>query len=657
MKKILDRISEILMTAFEECGYDPAYGKATLSNRPDLCEYQCNGALAAAKKYRKAPILIAKEVTEKLAGHDTFSLAEAVPPGFINLKASPAFVSAYLQEMQQDPNLSMDLVEHPHTIIVDYGGANVAKPLHVGHLRSAIIGESVKRICAFMGNQVIGDVHLGDWGLQMGLIITEVKHRQPELPYFDPSYEGEYPQEAPFTISQLEEIYPTASSRSKVDEEYRAEAMEATVRLQSGDRGYNALWHHILNVSMADLKKNYDNLNVHFELWKKESDAQPYIADMARKMKEDGYAYEDQGALIVDISEESDAKELPPCMILKSDGGALYTTTDLATIIDRMLHYQPDEMIYLADKRQELHYIQFFRCAKKTHLVNPDTGLQFIGFGTMNGKDGKPFKTREGGVMRLEHLMNDINEEMYRKIMDNHEADPDEARQTARLVGLSALKYGDLSNQASKDYVFDVDRFTSFEGNSGPYILYTIVRIKSILNRYTSGQGGDTDNDSGVSVSTAPAASNTENSTAAEALTSINGTSNTEAAAPASPADPEASPAVGESLRQALLAARRPDIASGQILPAASDSEKNLQLELTRFNSAIESAYEEKAPHRICAYIYDLANVFNRFYHETRILAEEDARQKESWIELLELTRRVLETSIALLGFTAPEKM
>ena len=435
---------------------------------------------------------------------------------------------------------------------------------------------------------MIGDVHLGDWGLQMGLIITELKHRKPELVYFDDSFTGEYPAEAPFTISELEEIYPCASGKSKEDEAYRNEALEATHLLQQGKQGYMALWNHIMNVSVTDLKRNYANLNVDFDLWKKESDAQPYIPDMVEDMKKRGFAYEDQGALVVDVKEESDTKEIPPCMLLKSDGASLYTTTDLATIVERMKLFQPDEILYVVDKRQELHFIQVFRCARKTGLVNPETKLSFLGFGTMNGKDGKPFKTREGGVMRLENLIADIDEEMYRKIVENRSVKDKDAKDTAKIVGISAIKYGDLSNQATKDYIFDVDRFTSFEGNTGPYILYTIVRIKSILNRYVQ-EGGD--------------------------------------------------------------------LSTGKILPAVNASEKNLMLQLSGFAAMVENAFEEKAPHKICAYIYEVSNAFNSFYHETKILSEEDQAQKESFLQLLQLTRRVLETSIDLLGFSAPDRM
>ncbi len=588
MKKILDFITGEMVQAFKAAGYDASYAKVSLSNRPDLCEYQCNGAMAAAKAYKKAPIVIANDVVEKLTESKVFSEVSAVNPGFINLKLEAGFLADYLQKMQEDENLSIEKTAEPRKIMIDYGGPNVAKPLHVGHLRSAIIGESIKRMGRLMGHEVLGDVHLGDWGLQMGLIITELKVRKPELVYFDEAYEGEYPAEPPFTIGELEEIYPTASARSKEDEAYKEEAMQATYLLQHGHRGYQAVLHHILQVSVTDLKKNYERLSVSFDLWKGESDAQPYIPEMAEYMKNAGYSRLDEGAWVVDVKEESDTKEVPPCMILKSDGASLYTTTDLATIIDRMKNYHPDKMIYVVDKRQELHFIQVFRCARKTKLVEEGTELEFLGFGTMNGKDGKPFKTREGGVMRLESLIQDINEEMFRKITDNHEIDAEEARETAKIVGLAAIKYGDLSNQASKDYVFDVERFTSFEGNTGPYILYTIVRIKSILNKYRAGGGS---------------------------------------------------------------------LGTHEIRKPSGSSEKALMLVLSRFNSVMQNAFDELAPHKICAYIYDLANEFNHFYHETKILSEENEEQKASWIQLLALTKDVLELCTDTLGFSAPERM
>lgn len=594
MKTLIDLITEQVTNAFTGQGYDAKYGKVTLSNRPDLCEYQCNGAMAAAKEYKCAPFMISDKIAQALAENELFESVESVKPGFINMKVSPAYLAKYVSDMKADEGrFGCDKAAHPKTIIVDYGGANVAKPLHVGHLRSAVIGESIKRIGKFMGHHMIGDVHLGDWGLQMGLIIVELKERKPDLVYYDESYTGEYPKEAPFTISELEDIYPTASKKSKEDEAFREAAMEATSQLQAGRRGYRALLAHILDVSVTDLKKNYDNLNVSFELWKGESDAQPYIPDMVQMMKDKGFAYMSEGALVVDVKEDTDTKEIPPCIILKSDGASLYSTTDLATIVMRMQDYNPDTIIYLTDQRQSMHFVQVFRCARKTGLVGPDVELTHIGFGTMNGKDGKPFKTRDGGVMRLEYLLDEINEEMLKKITENQkekenlDISEEEAKQTAKTVALAAVKYGDLSNQASKDYCFDIERFTSFEGNTGPYILYTIVRIKSILKKYTA----------------------------------------------------------------------KNSLPDAPILGAHSASEKNLMLVLSRFNAMMENAYEEKAPHKICAYIYELANAFNGFYHETKILSEEDLKVQASYIGLLVLTKNILETCIDVLGFSAPDRM
>ena len=594
MKTLIDLITEQVTNAFTGQGYDAKYGKVTLSNRPDLCEYQCNGAMAAAKEYKCAPFMISDKIAQALAENELFESVESVKPGFINMKVSPAYLAKYVSDMKADEGrFGCDKAAHPKTIIVDYGGANVAKPLHVGHLRSAVIGESIKQIGKFMGHHMIGDVHLGDWGLQMGLIIVELKERKPDLVYYDESYTGEYPKEAPFTISELEDIYPTASKKSKEDEAFREAAMEATSQLQAGRRGYRALLAHILDVSVTDLKKNYDNLNVSFELWKGESDAQPYIPDMVQMMKDKGFAYMSEGALVVDVKEDTDTKEIPPCIILKSDGASLYSTTDLATIVMRMQDYNPDAIIYLTDQRQSMHFVQVFRCARKTGLVGPDVELTHIGFGTMNGKDGKPFKTRDGGVMRLEYLLDEINEEMLKKITENQkekenlDISEEEAKQTAKTVALAAVKYGDLSNQASKDYCFDIERFTSFEGNTGPYILYTIVRIKSILKKYTA----------------------------------------------------------------------KNSLPDAPILGAHSASEKNLMLVLSRFNAMMENAYEEKAPHKICAYIYELANAFNGFYHETKILSEEDFKVQASYIGLLVLTKNILETCIDVLGFSAPDRM
>jgi arginyl-tRNA synthetase len=590
MKKIIAIISEELMQAFESKGYDSQYGIVTLSNRPDLCQYQCNGALSAAKAYKKAPIMIASEVVEVLKDSKTFEKIEAIMPGFINISVKSEFLANYLNEMNRSEQFGLEKTSEPKTIVIDYGGPNVAKPLHVGHLRSAVIGESVKRICRYAGHNVIGDVHLGDWGLQMGLIITELKKRKPELVYFDESYTGEYPKEAPFTISELEEIYPAANEYSKTHPEYKEEAKNATFLLQNGNRGYMALWNHILNVSVTDLKNNYEKLNVSFDLWKKESDAQPYIPDMIQYLKDNNYTRISEGALVVDVKEETDTKEIPPCMILKSDGATLYNTTDLATMVERMKLFRPDAITYIVDKRQELYFEQVFRCAKKTKLVDENVRLTFLGFGTMNGKDGKPFKTRDGGIMRLETLISEINDAVYQKMLENREMPEEEARSISRKVGLAALKYGDLSNQASKDYVFDIDRFISFEGDTGPYILYTIVRIKSIVAKYKE--------------------------------------------------------LVGKS-----------EIEVSTILPTDIKSEINLMLQASKFNDVIMNAYEDNAPHRICQYIYELANAFNSFYHENKIIAEENKEKQQSWIALIMLIEEILETCIDLLGFDAPDRM
>jgi arginyl-tRNA synthetase len=590
MKKLVELISEDVTQAFISKGYDEKYGVVTPSNRPDLCQFQCNGAMAAAKAYKKAPIMIAQEIVEVLQDNSRIKEITAVMPGFINITLSDEFLAEYINDMRINKDFGCEKEKSPKKVIIDYGGPNIAKPLHVGHMRSAIIGESLKRIFKFMGNDAIGDVHLGDWGTPMGLVIAELKRRKPDLIYFDDNYTEEYPAEAPFTISELEEIYPAASAYSKENPEFLEEAKRITYLMQNGHRGYMALWKHMQDVSVTDLKKIYDNLNVSFELWKKESDAQPYVKDMVEYLKINNYARLSDGALVVDVKEEADTKEIPPFMILKSDGATLYSTTDLATIVERMKLFDPDHIIYITDKRQELHFEIVFRCAKKTKLVKEDTKLQFIGFGTMNGKDGKPFKTRDGGVLRLEYLIKMVTDEVYRKIMESRSMDEEEAKQIAAKVGLAALKYGDLSNQASKDYVFDLERFTSFEGNSGPYILYTIVRIKSILEKFN---------------------------------------------------------ATGKSISSDM-----------RILPASSAVERELMLQITRFSDLIHLAYEEQAPHRICQYIYDLADKFSSFYHDTKVISEDYSEERQgSLILMITLIQEILLTCIDLLGFEAPDRM
>lgn len=572
---------------FELRGYDREYGTVIVSNRPDMCQFQCNGALACAKKYKKTPIQIAYEIAQELKDIAEFEAVEAVNPGFINITLKDSYIVSYLTEMGNDKKFGSTEATSPLTIIVDYGGANIAKPLHVGHLRAAIIGESIKRISRFLGHKVIGDVHLGDWGLQIGMVISELKRRKPELPYFDENYMGEYPKVAPFTIDELEEIYPAASKLAKGDETAMEEARAATYELQMGRRGYIALWKHIFGVSVTDLKKNYSALNVEFDLWNGESDSQKYIGEMTKYLVDNCYTYESEGATVINVSRENDKQTIPPFILLKSDGATLYSTTDLATIWGRINEYNPDEIIYVVDKRQGMHFEQVFRCAVKTKIASEKLALNFIGFGTMNGKDGKPFKTREGGVMRLQDLIKMIKENVRGKLKGNKSIGEAEMEEISRKVGLAALKYGDLTNQVTKDYVFDLDRFSSFEGNTGPYILYTVVRIKSIL-----GKCKDLTNKYEL-----------------------------------------------------------------KLINPKSETERSLMLKLAGFNEAVEKAFYDKAPNKICEYIYDLANLFNKFYQDNRIVSEEDMEKKTSWIKLITMTKDILETGLELLGLEAPDRM
>ena len=583
MEKLLEKLSQTVAEAFEAAGYDAACGKVTVSNRPDLCEFQCNGAMPAAKAEHKAPLVIAEAVAEKLQNSEVFASAEAVKPGFLNLRVKPEYLAAHLEQMRAQAHLGVAGSVPARTVVLDYGGPNVAKPLHVGHLRPAIIGESIKRIYRYFGDTVIGDIHLGDWGLQMGLVIAELQERQPDLPYFDENA-TEYPESAPCTVSELEEIYPFASAKSKQDPAFAKKAHEITAQLQAHQRGYYALWQRILAISVADLKQNYEKLNVSFDVWKGESDAEPYIPPMLKELEARGVLTESEGAKVIEVAEPGDKKEMPPCIVVKSDGATLYATTDLATIVQRMQDYHPDKILYVTDKRQSLHFEQVFRAARKGGLVPAATELQHIGFGTMNGKDGKPFKTRDGGVMRLQTLIEDITAYVEAKISENKLVEGEEAHETARLIAVAALKYGDLSNLATKDYIFDLERFSAFEGNTGPYLLYTIVRVKSILSRYGKPAGLP-------------------------------------------------------------------------IVPADSDSAKVLQLVLSQMPDQLQMAYRDSAPNAVCAYVYELAQAVNQFYHETRILTEPDEKKQRGYIALIAMAKRAMEECIDLLGFSAPDKM
>ena len=585
MQSVIETLNELFMQSFENAGYDKELGRVVVSNRPDLCQFQVNGAMGGAKLYRKAPLQIANDVLANIKENDIVKDVNVVAPGFININVKDEFLSNYLNGMLNSPDCGFEKTQNPKTVVIDYGGPNVAKPLHVGHLRSAVIGESLKRLNNFYGNKVVGDAHLGDWGLQMGLIIHEISLRQPNLCYFDTNYEGEYPLEAPFTLKDLEEIYPSASKKSKEDENYLELARTATQELQDGRKGYRALWKHIMEASLPDLKRNYARLDVDFDYWYGESDAKPYINDMVEKMKKDGFAYMSDGALVVDVKQDSDTAPIPPCIILKSNGSAIYETTDLATLVQREQDFKPNRVIYVVDKRQALHFERVFRCAIKTGIINPNTDLSFVGFGTVNGADGKPFKTRSGGTMKLSELLDTVEAKV--SIKDSDKMSSEELKELSQIIALSAIKYGDLQNPCESNYIFDIDKFASFEGNTGPYILYTMVRIKSILSKLN--------------------------------LEAYEG------------ANPFAS--------------------------FTCEQESDLAISLIKFSHILTETVKKDAPSILCQYIYEVSNKFNAFYHNKKILAETDKQVLHSLVALITLTLNVLDTSINLLGFKAPEKM
>lgn len=588
MSTLKSRLTVIVEEAFAAAGYNKELGAVTFSDRPDLCQFQCNGALTGAKIHKKSPMMIANDVLSHLSENKIFKSVTVAPPGFINMILTDEFIAEEAEKMAESDRLALPVTEKK-TIVVDYGGPNVAKPLHVGHLRAAIIGETLKRLARFLGNDVIGDVHLGDWGLQMGLIISELYREQPSLCYFDENYTGEYPEESPVTIDDLSRLYPQASARSKEDEQFRAAAMQATKELQNGRTGYVALWRKFLEVSVADLKRSYARLGVDFDKWLGESDADPYVAPLLKILDEKKLTYLSDGALIADVAEETDDEPMPPVIISKSDGSQLYATTDLATIIQRAEDFDPDEMWYVVDSRQSMHFKQVFRLAKKAGLVDDDTVLYHVGFGTMNGSDGKPYKTREGGVMSLSVLIDSAKAAAKARIeasevaKDLTDAERDDV---AEKIGIAAIKFGDLINHRARDYIFDLDRFLATEGKTGPYLQYTVVRITSLLNK-------------------------------------------------------------------ALVA----NAASGKILPPQSDTERELLIKLFSVGDVLLRAFEDKTPNAICEVMFDIAGLFNRFYFENKILAQENEEIRASWLGIIELVRRMLLLLLDIFSTDVPEKM
>lgn len=574
-------LTEKVKKAFAECGYEEKFGVVTVSNRPDLCQYQCNGALPAAKIYKKKPMDIAGEIAAVLQKDAVFASVEACPPGFLNFVVTDAALTDFVRSMQGKEKFGFEEAETPQTVMVDYGGANVAKSLHVGHLRSAIIGETVKRILRYCGHTVIGDVHLGDWGLQMGIVICGMIEQ-----FGLENLQTEEDRAKNITISVLEKTYPAKSKEAKENEDVMQKCKHLTLELQKGEGIYFDIGQKVLEVSVADLKRNYARLGVTFDLWKGESDTRTVTRPMIEALKEKGLARMDDGALVMDITCESDNPPLPPFILKKSDGAVLYSTTDLATILMREQEYDPNLILYVVDNRQGTHFKQLFRAVEKSGMVKDDLKLVFAGFGTMNGADGKPYKTREGGVMRLEDLLNTLESEAHKKVeaaVTSGEVSEEEMKEIARKVGIGALKFADLSNHRSKDYAFDIEKFCSFEGKTGPYIQYSAVRIASILNK-------------------------------AEGL-------------------------------------------DGEILPPEGDIQRELFLFLTEFPYAVAQSAEDFAPNTLAEYIYSLAVLLNRYYHEYKVLAEPDEQKKASRIATLRLASGLMAQLLELLGIEIPERM
>ena len=589
------KLTTLLQKAFEDAGYDKKYGEVVVSGRPDLCQFQCNGAMPAAKEYRKAPFMISDDVIAKLNENDEIKdyIKEAITikPGFINIILTDEAIAKNIEEIGSDDRLGISKTETPNKFVIDYGGPNVAKPLHVGHLRTAIIGESIKRLLKFLGNDVVGDIHLGDWGLQMGMIIGEIKRTQPDLPYFDESFTGQYPSDPPFTLEDLEELYPRVSAKSKEDEEIYNESKAATYLLQQGNKGYMALWKHIVDISVNDIKKNYERLDVEFDLWYGESNSHPYIEEAVQILRDKDVLYESDGALVVDVARETDKKEIPPIILYKSDGSVIYGTTDLATIHQRVKDFNPSHILYVVDSRQASHFVQVFRCAQDHGVAPQGLELEHIGFGTMNGKDGKPFKTRAGGILRLSDLIGLVEDNAKAKIEANLKEkgiDPatEDTDGISKIIGLATLKYADLSNYRLKDYIFDLEKFSSFEGKTGPYILYSTVRIKNIIRK----------------------------------------------------------------LEEA-------GFEKGPLLPPASQVERDMMLKLDGFESTLLLAARDRAPNIICEYVYDIATLVSSFYHTHHIINEEDIDRKKSWYTLLTTVLRTLEIGLDILGIIIPERM
>lgn len=586
MKTITEQLTATVSAAFTACGYDASLGVVTVSDRADLCQFQCNGALGGAKLHHKAPRAIAEDVAARLRDDTRFRVVDIAGPGFINLTLTDDALLEAAAAVAADDHLGVPQADAPQTVVIDYGGPNVAKPLHIGHLRSAIIGEAIKRLTRVCGHRAIGDVHLGDWGTPMGLVITELHDRHPDWRCFAPDFDPAVDTVPALDAPSLNEIYPFASARKKTDEDFAARAHQATFDLQNGRAGYLALWQEILKVSVGDIRAAYEKLNVSFDYWYGESDADKYVPELMEILTQKSLVRTSEGAQIVEVAREDDTAPMPPILVRKSDGSITYETTDLATILQRQRDFAPDRILYLTDARQGLHFEQVFRAARRAELVPESTALDFLGFGTMNGADGKPYKTRDGGVMQLSDLLSTATDAAYEKLCGSTYLDSlseAEKRELAGKVGIAAVKFGDLINNPARDYVFDLEKFLSFEGKTGTYLLYTVTRINSILKR------------------------------TGEPESTIHG--------------------------------------------IYSDTERELLLKILLTGDAFRRALAEKAPSFIAENAYQLASLFSKFYHDTRVIDEPDAEKRASWLALMALVRRELLLHLDVLAIDAVENM
>lgn len=580
---IIKDLEKDIKNIIEKAGYNLEKFTLQPSSRPDLGDYQINDAMSLAKTYHKNPHDIAEDIKNELEKDARFTNLNIAGPGFINITLTNEYLKKLLNMINTDVNVVIDKREKKK-VILDYGGANVAKALHVGHLRSANIGEALKRLAILLGYEVLGDAHLGDYGRPLGLVVLEIKKRYPNLPYFDETYTGNYQEiELPITNDDLEQIYPEASRKSKEDEAYLEEARDITAKIQNHVPGYYDVWKKVVEISKADIKKVYDLLNVHFELWQGESDAAEYFEELEKIYEDANVLVNSNGAKIVEVKEETDKSPMPPLLFVKSNGTLSYETTDLATILERKKNYNPDEIWYCTDARQELHFIQVFRAARKAHLVDENTKLDWFGFGTMNGKDGKPFKTRDGGVMSLKGLIQLVKEETLKRI-NEETVSKEEKDQVAETIAIATLKYADFLPYRGTDYIFEVEKFADLEGKTGPYLLYSTIRMKSLLNRAK-------------------------------------------------------------------------DLRKEEVKEITTQSEKDIILTLLNLSQVLNKSLDAKSLNDIAEYIYKLTSQYNKFYAEHKIITEENADIRESWLVLTKTVYNINMLLLNTLGIPVPEKM